>query len=211
MKLLTSAALAASLCITSVTPAIAENIVGSVKAWQYMQADGWTSADGYDDNHMHNALYQAVVLDNYPWTNHFFLRSRDGGSLYLADKKSLTVRYIDIKPRDEYPLHLRIIYQGNNEGQGCYFAVVDDRMANYWTAVEDKLLYQYPAVENVDEKAAELKKQFTPEVMMMVKDNCVNKQQQAALAARRTEKDRELQQWVAQQSLAELCRRTGNC
>lgn len=72
MKLLTSAALAASLCITSVTPAIAENIVGSVKAWQYMQADGWTSADGYDDNHMHNALYQAVVLDNYPWTNHFF-------------------------------------------------------------------------------------------------------------------------------------------
>lgn len=97
MKLLTSAALAASLCITSVTPAIAENIVGSVKAWQYMQADGWTSADGYDDNHMHNALYQAVVLDNYPWTNHFFLRSRDGGSLYLADKKSLTVRYIDSK------------------------------------------------------------------------------------------------------------------
>ncbi|EBQ6399509.1 hypothetical protein A7D66_03230, partial [Salmonella enterica] len=80
-----------------------------------------------------------------------------------------------------------------------------------WTAVEDKLLYQYPAVENVDEKAAELKKQFTPEVMMMVKDNCVNKRQQAALAARRTEKDRELQQWVAQQSLAELCRRTGNC
>ncbi|ELQ5536069.1 hypothetical protein R2087_003146 [Escherichia coli] len=54
MKLLTSAALAASLCITSVTPAIAENIVGSVKAWQYMQADGWTSADGYDDNHMHS-------------------------------------------------------------------------------------------------------------------------------------------------------------
>ncbi|EFG1107340.1 hypothetical protein BR313_003552 [Escherichia coli] len=45
MKLLTSAALAASLCITSVTPAIAENIVGSVKAWQYMQADGWKSAD----------------------------------------------------------------------------------------------------------------------------------------------------------------------
>lgn len=43
MKLLTSAALAVSLCITSVTPAIAENIVGSVKAWQYMQADGWKS------------------------------------------------------------------------------------------------------------------------------------------------------------------------
>lgn len=152
MKLLTSAALAASLCITSVTPAIAENIVGSVKAWQYMQADGWTSADGYDDNHMHNALYQAVVLDNYPWTNHFFLRSRDGGSLYLADKKSLTVRYIDIKPRDEYPLHLRIIYQGNNEGQGCYFAVVDDRMANYWTALKTSCSTSIPPLKMLMKK-----------------------------------------------------------
>lgn len=111
MKLLTSAALAASLCITSVTPAIAENIVGSVKAWQYMQADGWKSADGYDDNRMHNELYQAVVLDNYPWTNHFLLRSRGGSSLYLADKKAKTVKYIDIKPRDEYPLHLQVVYR----------------------------------------------------------------------------------------------------
>ena len=46
---------------------------------------------------------------------------------------------------------------------------------------------------------------------MMVKDNCIDKQQQAALAAKRSEKDRELQQWVAKQSLAELCRRTDNC
>jgi hypothetical protein len=39
---------------------------GFSQAWQYMQADGWKSADGYDDNRMHNELYQAVVLDNYP-------------------------------------------------------------------------------------------------------------------------------------------------
>lgn len=32
MKLLITAALAANLCITSVTPVLAENIVGSVKA-----------------------------------------------------------------------------------------------------------------------------------------------------------------------------------
>ena len=84
-------------------------------------------------------------------------------------------------------------------------------MANYWTIVEDRLLYQDPPVEDVDAKAAELRKQLTPEVVMMVKDNCIDKQQQAALAAKRSEKDRELQQWVAKLSLAELCRRTGYC
>lgn len=61
-------------------------------------------------------------------------------------------------------------------------------MANYWTIVEDRLLYQDPPVEDVDAKAAELRKQLTPEVVMMVKDNCIDKQQQAALAAKRSEK-----------------------
>lgn len=46
---------------------------------------------------------------------------------------------------------------------------------------------------------------------MIIPDNCANKHQQAALAAKISENDRKLQQWVAQQSLAELCRRTGNC
>lgn len=63
MKLLTTAALVASLCIISAPPVLAENIVGSVRTWKSMQADGWKSADGYDDNHMHNALYQAVARD----------------------------------------------------------------------------------------------------------------------------------------------------
>lgn len=52
---------------------------------------------------------------------------------------------------------------------------------------------------------------MTPKVVMVIPDRCVNKQQQAALAAKRSEEDRKLQQWVAQQSLAELCHRTGNC
>ena len=49
------------------------------------------------------------------------------------------------------------------------------------------------------------------QVLAAFPENCVNKKQQAALAARSSEADRKLQQWVAQQSLAELCRRTGNC
>ena len=52
---------------------------------------------------------------------------------------------------------------------------------------------------------------MTPKVVMVIPDCCVNKQQQAALAAKRSEEDRKLQQWVAQQSLTELCRRTDNC
>ncbi|SQB42005.1 Uncharacterised protein [Citrobacter koseri] len=87
MKLLTTAALAASLCIISVSPVLAENIVGSVRAWQYMQADGWKSADGTDNNTLHNALYQADVIGNYPWTKQFLLRARGGGDYYLATRK----------------------------------------------------------------------------------------------------------------------------
>lgn len=52
---------------------------------------------------------------------------------------------------------------------------------------------------------------FKPNTLMVVPDNCVNPKQQAALEAKRSQKDRELQQWVAKQSMAELCRRTGNC
>lgn len=38
MKLFTTAALAASLCITSVPPVLADDIMGSVRSWQYMHA-----------------------------------------------------------------------------------------------------------------------------------------------------------------------------
>ncbi|PAZ98671.1 hypothetical protein APX86_00340, partial [Escherichia coli] len=64
MKLLTTTALAASFFLGAVFPTEAGNIVGTVKAWQYMQAEGWKSADGMDDNILHNMLYQASVIDN---------------------------------------------------------------------------------------------------------------------------------------------------
>lgn len=66
MKLLTATTLALSLCVGTVLPVAAENIVGTVKAWQYMQADGWKSADGLDNHTLSNALYGARVIDNYP-------------------------------------------------------------------------------------------------------------------------------------------------
>ncbi len=70
MKLFTATTLALSLCVGTVLPVAAENIVGTVKAWQYMQADGWKSADGLDNHTLSNALYGARVIDNYPWTRH---------------------------------------------------------------------------------------------------------------------------------------------
>ncbi|HCU0188489.1 hypothetical protein [Enterobacter hormaechei] len=206
MKLLTTAALAASLGIISVSPVLAENIVGSVKAWQYMQADGWKSADGTDNDTLHNALYQADVIDNYPWTKQFLLRARGGGDYYLADKKTHTVRRLDVKPASGYYADLTSVYQGEDQGKGCSFAIIDSQYRLRDEAERDAVVAEDPG------KAIELAwQQFSPKVVMIIPDNCANKHQQAALAAKSSENDRKLQQWVAQQSLAELCRRTGNC
>ncbi|MDL3689006.1 hypothetical protein QR238_11425 [Salmonella enterica] len=188
MKLFTTAALAASLCITSVPPVLADDIMGSVRSWQYMQADGWKSADGTDNNTLHNALYQADVIGNYPWTKQFLLRIRGGGAYYLADKKTHTVRRLNLKPASGYTSDLTSVYQGEDQGKGCYFTIIDT---------------QY-LLELAEEP-------HSNQVLAAFPENCVNKKQQAALAARSSEADRKLQQWVAQQSLAELCRRTGNC
>ena len=141
MKLFTTTLLAASLCLGTVFPADAGNTVGTVKAWQYMQADGWRSAD---------------------------------------------------------------------KGEGCYFAIIDNQSSARYEA-EQSVLYSYPKVDNIDNELAKVRQKFSPQVVTVIPDNCVNKQQQAALAAKRSEEDRKLEQWVAQQSLAELCRRTGNC
>ncbi|MER5111314.1 hypothetical protein [Serratia marcescens] len=206
MKLLTTAALAASFGIISVSPVLAENIVGSVKAWQNMQADGWKSADGMDNDTLHNALYQADVIDNYPWTKQFLLRARGGGDYYLADKKTHMVRRLDVKPASGYYADLTSVYQGEDQGKGCSFAIIDSQYRLRDEAERDAVVAEDPR------KAIELAwQQFSPKVVMTIPDNCVNKHQQAALAAKSSENDRKLQQWVAQQSLAELCRRTGNC
>ncbi|MEH4912270.1 hypothetical protein PO448_24585 [Klebsiella pneumoniae] len=209
MKLLTTTLLATSICLNAVFPADAGNIVGSVKAWEYMQADGWKSADGMDDNTLHNMLYQANVIDNYPWTKQFLLRTRGGGAIFLADKKTHTIRQLKLNPVGETYNDIETVYQGEDKGDGCYFAIVDNQSSARQKAIDD--LLSYPLVDNVDAKAKQIRQQMTPKVVMVIPDRCVNKQQQAALAAKRSEEDRKLQQWVAQQSLAELCHRTGNC
>ena len=209
MKLLTTSLLATRFCLCAVFPADAGNIVGSVKAWEYMQADGWKSADGMDDNTLHNMLYQANVIDNYPWTKQFLLRTRGGGAIFLADKKTHTIRQLKLNPVGETYNDIETVYQGEDKGDGCYFAIVDNQSSARQKAIDD--LLSYPLVDNVDAKAKQIRQQMTPKVVMVIPDRCVNKQQQAALAAKRSEEDRKLQQWVAQQSLAELCHRTGNC
>lgn len=209
MKFLTTTVLAASLCLGAVFPADAGNIVGTVKAWQYMQADGWKSADGMDDNTLHNMLYQASVIDNYPWTKQFLLRTRSGGAIFLADKKIHTIRQLKLNPVGETYNDIETVYQGEDRGEGCYFAIVDNQSSARQKAIDD--LLSYPPVDNVDAKAKKIRQQMTPKIVMVIPDSCVNKQQQAALAAKRSEEDRKLQQWAAQQSLAELCRRSGNC
>ena len=209
MKLLTTTLLATSICLSAVFPADAGNIVGSVKAWEYMQADGWKSADGMDDNTLHNMLYQANVIDKYPWTKQFLLRTRGGGAIFLADKKTHTIRQLKLNPVGETYNDIETVYQGEDKGDGCYFAIVDNQSSARQKAIDD--LLSYPLVDNVDAKAKQIRQQMTPKVVMVIPDRCVNKQQQAALAAKRSEEDRKLQQWVAQQSLAELCHRTGNC
>ncbi len=206
MKLFTTTVLVASLCLGTTFPSAAGNIVGSVKAWQYMQADGWKSADGMDDNTLHNMLYQASVIDNYPWTKQFLLRVRSGGAIFLADKKTHTIRQLKLNPAGETYNDIETVYQGEDKGEGCYFAIIDSQYQ-----LRDQA--ERAAIQAEDSaKARELAwQQFSPKVVMAISENCVNKQQQSALAAKRSENDRELQQWVAQQSLAELCRRTGNC
>ncbi|HHQ6575632.1 TPA: hypothetical protein ACSTLY_003060 [Serratia fonticola] len=188
MKLLATTAFVLSLCTGAVFSAAAENTVGTVKAWSYMQADGWKSDDGMDNNTLHNMLYQATVIDNYPWTKQFLLRQRGGGAYFLADKKTHTVRKLNVKPASGYYSDLTSVYQGEDQGKGCYFTIIDTQ-------------YQ---LELANEP-------HNTQVLAAIPENCVNKKQQAALAAKRSASEQKLQQWVAQQSLAELCRRTGNC
>ncbi|WP_049601695.1 hypothetical protein, partial [Yersinia similis] len=196
MKLFTATVLVASLCLGTTFPSAAGNIVGSVKAWQYMQADGWKSADGMDDNTLHNMLYQASVIDNYPWTKQFLLRVRGGGAIFLADKKTHTIRQLDLHPAGGTYNDIETVYQGEDKGEGCYFAIIDSQYQ-----LRDRA--ERAAIQAEDSaKARELAwQQFSPKVVMAISENCVNKQQQSALAAKRSENDRELQQWVAQQSL----------
>ena len=202
-------ALIASLMLAATFESSA-TITGTVKAWPYMQSAGWKSADGYDFDKMHNALYQAEIIDNYPWTKQLHLRVRGGGSFYLADKASKTVRHLKIKPESGYSSDLTSVYQADDNGKGCFFAVIDGK-ALALNRAEDGITASFPPRPNAAQELAQVREQFKPEVVAVFPDNCVNKQQEAAMNAKRSSDERELQQWVAQESLKELCRRTGNC
>lgn len=204
MKLLTTTTLVLSLCTGTVLPVAAENVVGTVKAWQYMLADGWKSADGLDNDSLNNALYGARVIDNYPWTRQFLLRQGYNGRYFLADKNTKTVRKLTLKTTSGYSSDLTSVYQG--EGKLCGFTLIDTQ-----ASLLDEALQRSDGAENPAEAVQQARLKFAPKPLMVVPDNCVNPKQQAALAAKRSQKDRELQQWVAKESMAELCRRTGNC
>lgn len=204
MKLLTTTTLVLSLCAGTVLPVAAENVVGTVKAWQYMQSDGWKSAEGLDNHTLLNALYGARVIDNYPWTRQFLLRQGYNGSYFLADKDSKTVRKLTLKTASGSSSDLTSVYQG--EGKVCGFTLIDTQ-----AALLDEALQRSDGADNPAEAVLQARSKFAPKPLMVVPDNCVNPKQQAALAAKRNQKDRELQQWVAKESMAELCRRTGNC
>ncbi|MDG5625985.1 hypothetical protein MR776_23015 [Klebsiella pneumoniae] len=150
MKLLTTTLLATSICLSAVFPADAGNIVGSVKAWEYMQADGWKSADGMDDNTLHNMLYQANVIDNYPWTKQFLLRTRGGGAIFLADKKTHTIRQLKLNPVGETYNDIETVYQGDDKGEGCYFAVIDNQASVRDKAIDALIYPDWSAPQDTD-------------------------------------------------------------
>ncbi len=154
----------------------------------------------------YNMLYQAGVVDNYPWTKQFLLRVRGGSALFLADKEDSHDSTLKVEPVGETFNDIETVYQGEDKGEGCYFAIIDNQ-----SSARQKRLMTATHQLMMSMLKQKIRQQMTPKVVMVMPDNCVNKQQQAALAAKRSEEDRKLQQWVAQQSLAELCRRTGNC
>lgn len=182
-----------TLCVAGLllltTSARAYDATGTLTTWYDMKESGWTSADGYDDVKMHNALgLKADIIGYYPWTNTFLLRRAYNTPLYLADKKTKTIRYLNLKTASGINSDLDVVYQGEDKGQGCYFSIIDTQIQ----------------LEIINQKAE-------PRVLMVLPENCTNKKQLAAIKARQAEKDRQLQQWVSQQSLKELCLRTGNC
>lgn len=205
MKSLTITTLAFSIFLGSALPVHAESTVGTVKAWQYMQTDGWKSADNFDDNTMINALYQADVIGNYPWTKQFILRQRGQGAYFLADKKMHTVRKLKLSPASGFNSDLTSVYQGENQGNGCYFTIIDTQYQLLDEALNKVL------VDDREKYIAQAKEKFSPKVIWAQQEACINKKQQAAIAAKHSEEEKKLQQWVASQSLAELCRRTSNC
>ncbi|MCB5321697.1 hypothetical protein LH412_06565 [Yersinia intermedia] len=167
----------------------AYNVVGTVKAWSNMKQSGWKSADGFTDEQLGMPLYKANVIENYPWTDHFFIRTGWQGNFFLADKRSKTIKLINA-PNDK-PADLTVVYQGEDTGKGCYFSIVDSQ-----------------AGQNL---SREYNEQVAPKILTTIADKCINKKQLAEIKAKESSDDRLLKEWVAKETLNELCRKKGNC
>ncbi|MDH1899217.1 MULTISPECIES: hypothetical protein [Aeromonas] len=194
------------LTATSVNAAYLASSVKSAKItatytdWGDMKADGWRSADNFDDEKMSRALrWEGEIINQYPWTKYAFLRKVSGSPYFLADKKEKTLTYLSFKARSGDYSDIVVTYQGVDEGKGCYVSIVDSgrileiERTNPWP-VPDVLP---PPIEAV--------------VLKTLPENCVNNSQLNAIKAKQAAEDKKLKQWVGEQTLKELCRRNGNC
>ncbi len=197
--------LSSGLWLTA-TSADDSNITGRYDTWAAMKADGWQSSDGFNDNRMHNALlWNGDVINQYPWTKYALLRHDPDMPMFLADKKKKTLSLMKLKTRSGARSDLRIIYQGEDKGKGCYISIVD---SGYWLEFERQ---QYLGIKSYGKSDDKESGPIKPEILMTLPENCINKQQLNTIKAKQKEKDRALQQWVGEQTLKELCRQTGNC
>ncbi|EEZ5617244.1 hypothetical protein ACRRG6_004006 [Escherichia coli] len=214
MKLF-AAILSTLLLLNTATVSADSNITGSVKSWARMQKAGWASADNIDYGTMEGYLYKSTVIGNYPWTRQFLIHGRQGG-YFLADKKNKVVRKLNLHQAGEYSSDLEALYHGEDNGKGCYFVIIDTHRSIIDKAVDDVIhpVWSERAEDDATflrTKIENIKKQLAPKVISTFPEQCTNKKQQAALVAKQSAEEQKLQQWVAQQTLAELCRRTGNC
>lgn len=172
-------------------------ITATYTDWGMMKADGWRSADNFDDEKMSRALkWQGEIRNQYPWTKYSFLRKASGSPYFLADKKEKTLTYLLFKARSGDYSDIVVTYQGVDEGKGCYVSIVDSGRVLEAQRF-DPLVTDAPPIEAV--------------VLKTLPENCINNSQLNAIKAKQAAEDRKMLQWVGEQTLKELCRRDGNC
>jgi hypothetical protein len=191
--------ISSGLIFTTISAHAAE-ITGTYDTWAKMKSQGWHSSDDFDDNKMHNALkWSGEVINQYPWTKYAFLRKMPGSPLFLADKNKKTLTYLSYKPRSGDYSDISIIYQGEDEGKGCYVSIVDTGKALEFEQSRYSMLSDEP------------QQSVRTKIIMVLPERCIDKQQLSSIKAKQRQEEQELQQWVGKQSLKELCQKTGNC
>lgn len=200
MNSILKAMMISSGIIFTAISAHAAEITGTYNTWATMKSQGWYSSDNFDDNKMHNALkWSGEVINQYPWTKYAFLRKMSGSPLFLSDKNKKTLTYLSYKPRSGDYSDINIIYQGEDEGKGCYVSIVDTgKMLEFEQS-------RYSMLSDEPQQSART------EILMVLPEHCIDKKQLSSIKAKQRQEERALQQWVGKQSLKELCQKTGNC